>query len=468
MDFDRHIAEVTVFEPSTVINHFQLPAHHNLRPLPITIQWQHANADPSTLGPIVRLLSNVQTVIFRDTHLEGPVSLVRTWVQEVVLLNCSVTQESLLGLLKPWGSLSISGGRTMETEEPHREVDALALRTLHIDFEGLPPRQLEIVTIGFRVKDWADKSMQSKYRAPLREFDAQLFRLVDHFSFELLRLQLGSRWVGKKDGVIEFVQTHTPYLSPNLNIEDMQSSPTPQFSSPSVLALVMANVVSNEVTMYHQNDHHVFQPVFPTHTRPIAEILSLHPFQKTGTYPEGVRICLSRVVDISEDAEALFEMKADLVVYLSDYVTYHAKRADIETLIGLSDAVPWFEAWYDARTLFPFDWLAPYLQPGTRQYHNTPMFIHEKLQNVTHMVVVTTFLLAGYDHPVTGAQPHPCRMGSDELSPWRGIALDSPVKPCLATALLTAPPSSWSGQTLPGPLAQLLPFITARCILGQM
>ncbi len=139
MDFDRHIAEVTVFEPSTVINHFQLPVHHNLHPLPITIQWQHANADPLMLGPIVHLLSNVQTVIFQDTHLEGPVSLVRTWVQEVVLLNCSVMQESLLGLLKPWGSLSISGGRTTEMEEPHREVDALALRTLHMNFEGLPP-----------------------------------------------------------------------------------------------------------------------------------------------------------------------------------------------------------------------------------------------------------------------------------------------------------------------------------------
>ncbi len=47
-------------------------------------------------------------------------------------------------------------------------------------------------------------------QGPLREFDAQLFRLVDHFGFELLRLQLGSRWVGKKDRVIEFVQMHTP------------------------------------------------------------------------------------------------------------------------------------------------------------------------------------------------------------------------------------------------------------------
>ncbi len=50
--------------------------------------------------------------------------------------------------------------------------------------------------------------------------------------------------------------------------------------------------------------------------------------------------------------------------------------------------------------MFPFDWLAPYLQPGTRQYHNTPVFIREKLQNVTHVMVVTTFLLAGYDHSV--------------------------------------------------------------------
>ncbi len=77
----------------------------------------------------------------------------------------------------------------------------------------LLPGQLEIVTLGFHVKAWADKSMWSKYRAPLREFDAQLFRLVDHFGFELLRLQLGSRWVGKKDGVIEFVQTHTPCVA---------------------------------------------------------------------------------------------------------------------------------------------------------------------------------------------------------------------------------------------------------------
>ncbi len=45
--------------------------------------------------------------------------------------------------------------------------------------------------------------------------------------------------------------------------------------------------------------------------------LDPHISMRIRTYPEGVKICLSRVVDISEDAEALFRMKVDLVVYLS-------------------------------------------------------------------------------------------------------------------------------------------------------
>ncbi|KAK0469432.1 uncharacterized protein EV420DRAFT_1472666 [Desarmillaria tabescens] len=548
MNFDWHITEVTVIDLPSVITHFQSPAHHDSRALPVTIQWQHENADPSTLGPVIGLLANVQTIIFWDTCLSGPISLLNTTVQEVVLLDCSMTQEALLGLLTPWGSLSISGGRTRATVGPSRDAEDLILQTLYIDFQDIPPhfgyslyswlstaskvrnlyvraeldmdtvivqgfldqwysdikrfkmiqagccenplwtasildfqschrltelniqcrdtelvpltsslatfpaRQLEIVTIGFHVKSWADKTGRWKYSSAIREFDAHLFRLIDHSKFIFLRLQLGSHWVEKDDEVAVFVRLNmlnVMSLAPSKLLFHWHFFNTSKFikicgkfrtacslngslvsgeksfhgiegllhldlstdvNTEEKLCLpisLFVSMASNEVTVYNHNEPPIFVP--KPHPRPITEIVALHPFQKsgsivhirTGSVPLSVISFLAHVVEIAEDAKSVFKMKVSLVVYLSDFVTYHAKSSDIEYLIHISAAVPWFEAWYEARTMFPFDWLEPYLRPGSIAYTNTPIFIHEGLQQVTHVVVLTTFLLPGYDHPVT-------------------------------------------------------------------
>ncbi len=135
MDYDPHISEVTIYNP--------YPPHPRLTSSSCAfariLQWRHRNAHWLMVSSVLTMSPAGETIILREMYIHGRTPLTDTTVKGIVLIDCLITRQALLGILVPECDLAILGDKTTLAVGPDTVIDGVHLSCLELELWRLLP-----------------------------------------------------------------------------------------------------------------------------------------------------------------------------------------------------------------------------------------------------------------------------------------------------------------------------------------